>query len=458
MREIVALAIGQCGNQVNYNFWDALATEHGIDHDAGTWTGQDDRQIQKSDVYFNEIPGGRFVPRSVLVDLEPGVLGQVQSDQRMGRLFNPDTFVAAQDGAGNNWAKGYFSYGAEIVEDVLDQVRRQTELCESLSAFQIMHSLGGGTGSGLGSLLLERLSEDYSDSLRFNFSILPGSTNGGVSDVVTEPYNSVLAINQLIENSQAVFPIENRALNRICQKNLKIAQPSFKDINHVVAQVMSNTTCTLRFQGCDNNSDIRKLATNLVPFPRIHFLLQAQAPLVGLANAQWEKLGAPEIAAQMFDSRSLLSDSGDLRTSGRILTASCLFRGKDISALEAETSINKLRNKNSGSFVEWIPDNTTTSVCHVPSSFNQLDVSGTFLTNSTSIAQSFRTLSDNFEKMLKAKAYVHWYTQEGMDLADFQEALANVQDLIADYQQYQEAGVGDEEDEDDAMDLDDGVN
>ena len=221
---------------------------------------------------------------------------------------------------------------------------------------------------------------------------------------------------------------------------------------------MSNTTCTLRFQGCDNNSDIRKLATNLVPFPRIHFLLQAQAPLVGLANAQWEKLGAPEIAAQMFDSRSLLSDSGDLRTSGRILTASCLFRGKDISALEAETSINKLRNKNSGSFVEWIPDNTTTSVCHVPSSFNQLDVSGTFLTNSTSIAQSFRTLSDNFEKMLKAKAYVHWYTQEGMDLAEFQEALANVQDLIADYQQYQEAGVGDEEDDDDAMDLDDGVN
>jgi len=159
----------------------------------------------------------------------------------------------------------------------------------------------------------------------------------------------------------------------------------------------------------------------------------------------------------MFDSRSLLSDSGDLRTTGRILTASCLFRGKDISALEAETSINNLRNKNSGSFVEWIPDNTTTSVCHVPSSFNQLDVSGTFLTNSTSIAQSFGTLSDNFEKMLKAKAYVHWYTQEGMDLAEFQEALANVQDLIADYQQYQEAGVGDEEDDDDAMDLDDGV-
>lgn len=275
MREIIALGVGQCGNQVNQKFWDALATEHGIDHDAGTWIGNDDRQIQKSDVYFNEIPGGRFVPRSVLVDLEPGVLGQVQSDKRMGRLFNPDNFIAAQDGAGNNWAKGYFSYGAEIIDEVLDQVRKQTELCDSLAGFQIMHSLGGGTGAGLGSLLLERLSEEYSDSLKFNFSILPGSTNGGVSDVVTEPYNAVMSLNQLIENSQACFPIENGALHRICQKNLKIQKPSFQDVNHIIAQVMSNTTSTLRFQGGDNNSDIRKLATNLVPFPRIHFLLQA---------------------------------------------------------------------------------------------------------------------------------------------------------------------------------------
>lgn len=99
---------------------------------------------------------------------------------------------------------------------------------------------------------------------------------------------------------------------------------------------MSNTTSTLRFQGCENNSDIRKLCTNLVPFPRIHFLLQAQAPLIGLGNAKWERLGIPEMAAQMFDARSLLSDSGDLRLSGKILTASCLFRGKNLSALEAE--------------------------------------------------------------------------------------------------------------------------
>jgi len=135
-----------------------------------------------------------------------------------------------------------------------------------------MHSLGGGTGSGLGSLLLEKLNEEYSDKLSFNFSILPGSSDGGISDVVTEPYNAVLSLNTLIENSQASFTIENRALYRICEKNLKINNPSFSDVNHLISQVMSNATASLRFPGFENNCDIRKLSTNLVPFPRLHFL------------------------------------------------------------------------------------------------------------------------------------------------------------------------------------------
>lgn len=151
-----------------------------------------------------------------------------------------------------------------------------------------MHSLGGGTGSGLGSLLLERLSEEYSDKLSFTFSIFPGSTNGGNSDVVVEPYNSVLALNTLIESSHATFSIENSALHRICQKQLKLKQPDFKDINHVIAQVMSNTTASLRFPGFQNNCDIRKLSTGLIPFPRLHFLLQAQAPLLSANDAKFE--------------------------------------------------------------------------------------------------------------------------------------------------------------------------
>ena len=95
MREIVNLSIGQAGNQISYKFWDALTMEHGICPSDGTYKGSDDVQLMKSEVYFNEVHGGRFVPRSVMVDLEPGVLNAVQSCQKMGSLFRPDNFLSA---------------------------------------------------------------------------------------------------------------------------------------------------------------------------------------------------------------------------------------------------------------------------------------------------------------------------------------------------------------------------
>lgn len=265
------------------------------------------------------------------------MLNAVRSNE-MGRLFNPDSFVHGNSGAGNNWAKGYFSEGCELIEDVLDNVRKTVEGCEAMQAFQIMHSIGGGTGSGLGSLVLEKLREEYSDKLAVTYSIFPGSTNGGSSDVVTEPYNSVFTLNALIEHSQSIFTIENSALNRICVQNLKIDNPKFEDINHLVAQGMSNCTATLRFPGYQNNCDYRKLTTNMVPFPRMHFLMQGQAPLLNRKNVKFESLGVKEVCNQMFDNRCLYS-SGDPFTHGKILTGSCMLRGLNLSTYESEQSI-----------------------------------------------------------------------------------------------------------------------
>lgn len=77
----------------------------------------------------------------------------------LGRLFRPDNFVFGQSSAANNWAKGHYTEGAELVEEVIDVVRREAESCEILQGFQITHSLGGGTGSGMGTLLLSKIRE-----------------------------------------------------------------------------------------------------------------------------------------------------------------------------------------------------------------------------------------------------------------------------------------------------------
>lgn len=87
------LSIFQAGK-----FWETIASEHGISND-GTYIGDSDVQLQRSDVYFSEVGGGRYVPRAVLVDLEPGTMDAHRTGS-LSKLFRPDNFIYGQNGAG----------------------------------------------------------------------------------------------------------------------------------------------------------------------------------------------------------------------------------------------------------------------------------------------------------------------------------------------------------------------
>uniref|UniRef100_A0A4W6C6Y5 Tubulin beta chain n=1 Tax=Lates calcarifer TaxID=8187 RepID=A0A4W6C6Y5_LATCA len=170
MREIVHIQAGQCGNQIGAKFWEVISDEHGIDP-TGTYHGDSDLQLDRISVYYNEATGGKYVPRAILVDLEPGTMDSVRSGP-FGQIFRPDNFVFGQSGAGNNWAKGHYTEGAELVDSVLDVVRKESESCDCLQGFQLTHSLGGGTGSGMGTLLISKIREEYPDRIMNTFSVV----------------------------------------------------------------------------------------------------------------------------------------------------------------------------------------------------------------------------------------------------------------------------------------------
>ena len=170
-----------------------------------SYNGTSDLQLERMNVYFNEAAGKKYVPRAVLVDLEPGTMDAVRAGP-FGKLFRPDNFVFGQSGAGNNWAKGHYTEGAELVDQVLDVVRREAEGCDCLQGFQITHSLGGGTGAGMGTLLISKIREEFPDRMMATFSVVPSPK---VSDTVVEPYNATLSVHQLVENSDETFCIDN---------------------------------------------------------------------------------------------------------------------------------------------------------------------------------------------------------------------------------------------------------
>ncbi|CAE8620774.1 unnamed protein product [Polarella glacialis] len=410
-----------------------ISDEHGIDP-TGTYHGDSDLQLERINVYFNEATGGRYVPRAILMDLEPGTMDSVRAGP-FGQLFRPDNFVFGQTGAGNNWAKGHYTEGAELIDSVLDVVRKEAEGCDCLQGFQMCHSLGGGTGSGMGTLLISKVREEYPDRVMETFSVIPSPK---VSDTVVEPYNAVLSFHQLVENSDECFLLDNEALYDICFRTLKLTTPTYGDLNHLVSAAMSGVTCCLRFPG-QLNCDLRKIAVNLVPFPRLHFFMTGFAPLTSRGSQQYRALTVPELTQQMFDAKNMMC-AADPRH-GRYLTAAALFRGR-MSTKEVDEQMLNVQNKNSSYFVEWIPNNIKASVCDIPPKGLKMAVA--FAGNSTAIQEMFKRVAEYFTAMFRRKAFLHWYTGEGMDEMEFTEAESNMNDLVSEYQQYQDATAEEE--------------
>ena len=168
---------------------------------------------------------------------------------------------------------------------------------------------------------------------------------------------------------------------------------------------------------------------------------------------QYRAISVPELTQQCFDAKNMMA-ACDPRH-GRYLTAAAIFRGR-MSMKEVDEQMLNIQNKNSSYFVDWIPNNVKvflnfyieeervfqTAVCDIPP--RGLKMSATFIGNSTAIQELFKRISEQFTAMFRRKAFLHWYTGEGMDEMEFTEAESNMNDLVSEYQQYQEAAADEE--------------
>merc|ERR1712224_13261 len=249
-------------------------------------------------------------------------------------------------------AKGHYTEGAELIDSVLDVVRKEAESCGCLQGFQLCHSLGGGTGAGMGTLLISKIREEYPDRVMLTFSVVPSPK---VSDTVVEPYNATLSVHQLVENADECMCLDNEALYDICFRTLKLTTPTYGDLNHLCSACMSGVTACLRFPG-QLNSDLRKLGVNLIPFPRLHFFFTGFTPLTSRGSQQYRALTVPELTQQMFDAKNMMC-AADPRH-GRYLTCSALFRGR-MSTKEVDEQMPTSRTRTPPTL--WSGSPTTSS-------------------------------------------------------------------------------------------------
>merc|ERR1739848_785807 len=141
---------------------------------------------------------------------------------------------------------GHYTVGKEMIDKVNDRLRKM-----------VNNSVGGGTGSGLGALMLERIAVDYRKKSKLGFEVYPSPTQ---STCVVEPYNALLTTHWLLDHTEISVVLDNEAIYEVCQKNLDIKRPSADTVNRLIAKVVSSITASLRFKG-ELNVDLNEFQT-----------------------------------------------------------------------------------------------------------------------------------------------------------------------------------------------------
>lgn len=140
--------------------------------------------------------------------------------------------INGKEDAANVYARGYYCLGKEVIDLLLDRIRLTADQCTGLQGFIAFHSFGGGTGSGLTSLLLERLAVDYPKKTKVEFAIYPAVN---LASSCVEPYNSVLTSHAMLENSEVAFMVDNEAMYDLVMRNMNVEKPKFTNLNRLIA-------------------------------------------------------------------------------------------------------------------------------------------------------------------------------------------------------------------------------
>ncbi|KAI7754966.1 hypothetical protein M8C21_017995 [Ambrosia artemisiifolia] len=368
--------------------------------------------------FFSETGAGKHVPRAVFVDLEPTVIDEVRCGTYR-QLFHPEQLISGKEDAANNFARGHYTIGKEIVDLCLDRIRKLADNCTGLQGFLVFNAVGGGTGS--------------------------------VSTSVVEPYNSVLSTHSLLEHTDVAILLDNEAIYDICRRSLDIERPTYKNLNRLISQVISSLTASLRFDGA-LNVDVTEFQTNLVPYPRIHFMLSSYAPVISAEKAYHEQLSVAEITNTAFEPSSMMAKCDPRH--GKYMACCLMYRG-DVVPKDVNAAVATIKTKRTIQFVDWCPTGFKCGINYQPPTvvpggdLAKVQRAVCMISNSTSVAEVFSRIDHKFDLMYAKRAFVHWYVGEGMEEGEFSEAREDLAALEKDYEEVGAEGGDDEEDEGD---------
>ncbi|XP_051014170.1 tubulin delta chain isoform X1 [Acomys russatus] len=479
---IVTVQLGQCGNQTGFEVFDTLFRDSHCSQGLCSKRENEAYQASCTERFFREEENGVPVARAVLVDMEPKVINQTLAKAtQSGRWkYGQHTCFCQKQGSGNNWAYGYSVHGPKHEESVMNLIQKEVEKCDSLSGFFITMSMAGGTGSGLGAFVTQKLQDQYSSALKINQIVWPY----GTGEVSVQNYNSVLTLSHLYRSSDALLVHENDAVHKICATRMNIKQISFRDLNQVLAHQLGSVfqptysedgvfhyrrnplgNGPLSPKAClmlghfvwwlsttelcffPNQGD---LVEHLVPHPEFKMLGVRNIPQMSansLAYSTFTWAGLLKHLRQMLISSAKMEEGVDWQVRPPIsglpplgkmavhkgphfntsIANLVILRGKDVQSADVEGF------KDPALYTSWLEPVHAFSMWKTQRAFDKYEKSAALVSNSQLLVKPLDTIVGKAWNMFASKAYIHQYTKFGMEEEDFLDSFTLLEQVVASY-------------------------
>lgn len=435
--EILTLQTGQCGNQIGQQFWCQLIKEHGIDRTGKAHETQETRQSFREDntnPFFKDNDNNQYTPRAILLDLEPKVINDTFNN--FPGLFDSRNAWVSQEkyGAGNSWAKGY-DEGRRNQDQILNIIDKELESVDNFEGFQLLHSVAGGTGSGLGSNLLEILQEKYPKNFITTYSVFPSNE----SEVVVQPYNTILTLRRLAEESDACMVFDNSAISNLSSRVFGKSNVDYGNSNQLIAAVMSSVTNSIRFPSYMYSS-LQNIFSTLVPTPDLHFLTSSFTPFSSdyVSYSRDHKQNTTyDVMLDLIDNTSSLTSQME-RNPIYFNTLTTLIG--QIDRNDITRGISKIQHRLR--FAPWSAASVHVNVgkrspyLSTPGSEDKEYINGMMLGNTSGIVPLFINACETFDKIFSKRAFLNAFREVDMfdkDDLEFTDSRSVVQNVIDEY-------------------------
>ena len=441
--EIITINCGGAGITLGQTIVEQFAAEQGI-----ASNGEEEYKTEYTSsipISFQETSDGKFISRSLFCDLDPYSVNTLKRRYSHKNLLSPINLICRESDAADNFAIGYHSKGKEIIDTINESIRNMMESCNNCQGFVLNHSMNGGTGSGLGSLILDQLYENYQKKCRFTCSIYDSQRCSNMSK-----YNSVLAMDHMIEKADISLLFDNHKIHDIHRNTLQLKAPLHSNYNELITKVMSDLTATSRFA---INDTLHSIQMDMCPFQRLHFLISGIYPLIPKTKKGCNlKDNIQTLLCQSLEpSHWMVSDmyqneSFDSQSEPYMAIAFGL-RGNKVNKCQFDAcqAIQFMRTNKKYEFADWtasvpmlkfIEDSKPVQLLN--DDILMTDIRASMLMNNVWLGRLFGEVFTKWDKgydtLHDNKAYIHHYVKlNGMEEIEFAEARENLGFLEKDY-------------------------